>query len=351
MPTCTAVQRRLQKINDRYFIQRSNSHATVLHDLDRRTCLQLDVAAPAHWLTCIPSMPTLTIPDAELRTLLAARFLHTPGVNIPGSTDCPLCHQRPAAQMPSHCYTCKRLSQWTIHRHNRALDILLSFCPANTAKEVGLTDSSHLRMDLIVPDSAAATTASTTHNNNNSSTNSTSTTNNNNGPSALNGNSNSSSNNNNGNNGPTTPNNSRRTNTTPTTPNNNTTTSSTTTPNNTYNSSSTNPTRTTTAIDITIVAARHGDNAPDDVFQRAARKKKSKYQRFEASSSFTTLSTFAISPFGHLSPTANQLLQRFIPNPTQRTLARSLISVSVARATARMIQCWTRRSQTLTHDP
>ena len=105
---------------------------------------------------------------------------------------------------------------------------------------------------------------------------------------------------------------------------------------------------TLTAIDVTIVATQHKHSDLAHTFAHAHNKKADKYNRFVSAGYFTDLRTFAINPFGSLSNEALAILKTIIPDPYLRSQARTLISVSVARGSAKMMACWSRRTHQLT---
>lgn len=101
------------------------------------------------------------------------------------------------------------------------------------------------------------------------------------------------------------------------------------------------------AVDVTIVTSRLGAEQPSQYFSRAAHTKHRKYDRFQSQGIFSSLTVFTANPFGSLSNEALAFLTSIVPDPIKRAEARTRVSVSIARATARMMQCWARRASSL----
>ena len=98
------------------------------------------------------------------------------------------------------------------------------------------------------------------------------------------------------------------------------------------------------AVDVTVVAARHGARDPHQYFARASRTKQYKYGHLQGQGVFSHLLVFSANPFGSLSDESMAFLSRILPDVQQRAQARARIALSIARGTARMMQCWSRRS-------
>ncbi len=101
------------------------------------------------------------------------------------------------------------------------------------------------------------------------------------------------------------------------------------------------------AVDVTIVSSRLGAEQPSQYFSRASHAKHRKYDHFQSQGIFSSLSIFTANPFGSLSNESLAFLTSIVPDPVKRAEARTRVSVSIARATARMMQCWARRAALL----
>ena len=300
-PPSVSWQRQLQTMLDGLFVP----HYSSVDEISRREFLQEDVAAQTAWLTVIPSKQAYTIPDDEYATLLAARLLHVPGHDMPVAAPCPLCH-KPHMYSLSHIYKCRQLSQWCKLRHDRVVDILAAFAPPLTQIEAILHPcTSHVFVPHDDDDDDAAAAADVANNTN------------------------------------TTANNNIFNNNNITTNNNNNK------KNNGLRMDLVIPVpkkRTRIAVDVTIVASQKKAPTTQRVFDLALSRKRQTYTRALATSTISQLIAFSINPFGSLSPNAGKFIDRLIPDPLIRADCRTRISISVARGTARMIQCWSRRA-------
>ena len=307
-PPSISWQRQLQTLLDGRF----DPHFSSLEELTRREFLQEDVAAPTAWLTVLPSKQAFNIPDDEFATLLAARLLHAPGHDLPVAAPCPLCH-KPHMHSLSHIYKCRQLSQWCKLRHDRIVDIVAAFAPPHTQIEAILQPVT--RHSVVPPPPAAAIDVDDDDdddtidvaNNTNSS--------------LFDGNNNS-YNINNFNNNIIKSHNGLRMDLVIPVPSK----------------------RARIAVDVTVVAAQKKAPTTQRVFDLALSRKRQTYTRTLATSAISQLIAFSINPFGSLSPDACKFIDRLIPDPLIRADCRTRISVSVARGTARMIQCWSRRA-------
>jgi hypothetical protein len=287
-PDALSFQRYLQT-------QWDSDHENSMINPSVNAALFFDNAGSADWLTSLPSHPGLIIPDSEYITLLRARLNWSsiedqllpkpPPPPRPSRTImdedpfCPLCGL--VYSEITHPYTCRQVSGSLIARHDRVVSILSQYLDPPVDSEVTFsTDSS--RSHVVVVGSKTNNTSSNCSLKEKLSV--------------------------------------------------------------LRNKSLIRadlwlpPSK--TAVDVTIVSSSSTDKGMTQSFQRAISRKKSKYRPLIARGVISELVPFPISPFGSLAPSSLLFLSDHVSLKSQVPLIRRLISISVARGTARTIMSW-----------